>query len=64
MIRDSISKLSNFVRRLLRRKPEPLDPYAYVRAPLRRDPGGRGASVALEEPEEQRFLGIFGRRAE
>jgi hypothetical protein len=64
MIRDSISKLSSFVSRLLRHKPEPLDPYAYVRAPLRRGPGGRGASVALEEPEEQRFLGVFGRRAE
>jgi len=64
MIRDSISKLSSFVRRLLRREPEPLDPYAYVRAPLRRGPGGRGAAVALEEPDEQRFLGMFGRKAE
>jgi hypothetical protein len=61
MIRSSISKLSNFVRRLLRRKPEPLDPYAYVRAPLRRSPGGRGAAVAVEEPEEPGFLSMFGK---
>ncbi len=64
MIRTSIEKLSNFVRRLLRRKPEPLDPYAYVHAPLRRDPGGRGASVALEEPEEPGILGMLGRKTE
>ncbi len=64
MIRDSISKLGNFVRRLLRRKPEPLDPYAYVHAPLRRGPGGRGAAVALEEPEEPGMLGMFGRKTE
>lgn len=61
MIRSSISKLSNFVRRLLRRKPEPLDPYAYVRAPLRRGSGGRGTAVALEEPEEPGFLSMFGK---
>jgi hypothetical protein len=64
MIRASIEKLSNFVRRLLRRKPEPLDPYAYVHAPLRQGPGGRGAAVALEEPEEPGFLGMFGKKAE
>jgi hypothetical protein len=64
MIRISIEKLTNFVRRLLRRKAEPLDPYAYVHAPLRRDPGGRGAAVALEEPEEPGMLGMFGKKAE
>jgi len=64
MIRASISKLTNFVRRLLRRKPEPLDPYAYVRQPLRRGPGGRGAAVALEEPEEPGMLGMSGRNTE
>ena len=64
MIRASISKLTNFVRRLLRRKPEPLDPYAYVRQPLRRGPGGRGAAVALEEPEEPGMLGMSGGNAE
>jgi hypothetical protein len=64
MIRDSISKLSSFVRRLLRRKPEPLDPYAYVRAPLRRGPGGRSSAVALDEPNEPRSLGLFGRKTE
>jgi hypothetical protein len=61
MIRTSIEKLSNFLRRLLRRKPEPLDPYAYVHAPLRRGPGGRSSAVALEEPEEPGILGIFGK---
>jgi hypothetical protein len=64
MIRTSIEKLTNFVRRLLRRKPEPLDPYAYVHAPLRRGPGGRGAAVAVEEPEERGTLGMFGKKAE
>ncbi len=64
MIRASIEKLSNFVRRLLRRKPEPLDPYAYVHAPFRRGPAGRGAAVALEEPEEPGILGMFGKRGE
>ena len=47
MIRTSIEKLSTFIRRLLRRKPEPLDPYADVCAPLRRGPGGRSSAVAL-----------------
>lgn len=64
MIRTSIEKLSNFVRRLLRRKPEPLDPYAYIHAPLRRGPGGRSAAVALEEPEEPGILGMFGKKDE
>ena len=64
MIRDSITRLTNLVRRLLRRKPEPLDPYAYVRQPLRRGPGGRGAAVALEEPEEPGMLGIFAKKTE
>jgi len=64
MIRASIEKLSNFVRRFLRRKPEPLDPYAYVHAPLRRGPGGRGAAVAVEEPEEPGTPGLFGRKTE
>jgi hypothetical protein len=64
MIRDSINRLSNFVRRLLRRKPEPLDPYAYIHAPLRRGLGGRGAAVAVEEPEEPGMLGMIGNKAE
>ncbi|HLH08503.1 MAG TPA: hypothetical protein VKW78_14780 [Terriglobales bacterium] len=50
MIRVSISKLSSFVRRLLHRNPEPMDPYTSVRQPLKRGPAGRGAAVALEEP--------------
>lgn len=64
MIGASLNKLSNFVRRLLRRKPEPLDPYAYVSVPLRRGPGGRDAAVALEEPEEPGMLGMFGKKTE
>ena len=45
------------------RKPtEPQDPYAYVTANLKRGPGGRGAAVALEEPEPSLSLNMIGRR--
>jgi hypothetical protein len=44
------------------RKPiEPQDPHAYATANLKRGPGGRSAAVALDEPEAERRLGIFGR---
>jgi hypothetical protein len=54
--------LQQFMRRLLRRGPaEPQDPYARVRAPLRRGPSGRSAAVALEEPPEEKRVNAFGR---
>jgi len=46
------------------RKPaEPQDPHAYVTANLKRGPSGRGAAVALEEPQRTPALKVFGRRA-
>lgn len=38
------------LRRLLKRDPDLEDPYARVRVPLKKNPGGRSAAVALEEP--------------
>ena len=32
--------------------PEPADPYAGVRAPIKRGPRGRSGAVALLEPDE------------
>lgn len=50
-----------FLKRLLRRKPAPGDPYAYVMAPVRRGPKGRsGAAVA--EIEEDSFRSFPPRR--
>jgi GrpB-like predicted nucleotidyltransferase (UPF0157 family) len=40
------------LRRLLKRKPDEQDPYARVRVPVRKGPGGRSAAVALKEPNE------------
>ena len=37
------------------------DPFAGVRAPLKRGPGGRNSAVALEEPEPDQFVGAVGR---
>ena len=54
--------LRQLMRRLLRRDPaEPQDPYARVRVPLRRGPGGRSSAVALEEPPETKPIRAFGR---
>jgi GrpB-like predicted nucleotidyltransferase (UPF0157 family) len=39
------------VRRWLRRNPDLRDPYARVRVPVRKGPGGRHGAVALKEPE-------------
>jgi hypothetical protein len=39
------------VRALLDRRRPPEDPYAAVREPRRRNPGGRSSAIALEEPE-------------
>jgi hypothetical protein len=40
----------------------PRDPYSYVRRPLVQRPGGRNASVALEEPDEDPNLVLIGHR--
>jgi hypothetical protein len=40
------------LRQLLRRKPEPEDPYAYHMAPLRRPPSKGGAAAVAELDEE------------
>jgi hypothetical protein len=54
--------LQDLMRRLLRRGPaEPQDPYAHVRVPLRRGPGGRNSAVALEEPPESKAINALGR---
>lgn len=51
MASKSFEKALKAIRRWFRRKPDPQDPYARVRAPLKKGPGGRSAAVALEEPE-------------
>ena len=38
----------------------PDDPYASVREPLRRSPGGRSSAIALAEPEPSRRLRAVG----
>jgi hypothetical protein len=40
----------------------PRDPSSYVRHPLVQRPGGRNASVALEEPDEDPNLALIGHR--
>jgi hypothetical protein len=48
-----LQELRQLMRRLLRRGPaEPQDPYARVRVPVPRGPGGLSSAVALEEPPE------------
>ena len=39
----------------------PGDPYAHVRAPRRRGPGGRHSSVAVKEPEPDQLTNADGR---
>jgi hypothetical protein len=36
------------------------DPFAGVRAPLKRGPGGRNSGVALSEPEADQVVGAVG----
>ena len=56
-------ELINKLQKLLRRRSEPQDPFAYVTANLKRGPSGRSSAVALEEPAEpRRMLNLFGRR--
>jgi hypothetical protein len=40
------------LRRIFRRNPDGRDPYARVRVPLKKGPGGLHSSVALKEPSE------------
>jgi len=40
----------------------PEDPYADVREPRRRGPGGRSTSAAIAEPEERSFVRADARR--
>jgi hypothetical protein len=40
------------LRRFFRRHPDGYDPYARVRVPLKKGPGGLSSSVALKEPRE------------
>jgi hypothetical protein len=51
-VNDLLAALWRKVKSLWRRNPEPQDPYAGVRAPLKRSPQGRSSAVALAEPEE------------
>ena len=48
----SVAALVESIRRWFRSKPDPRDPYARVRVPVRKGPGGRSASVALKEPKD------------
>lgn len=51
-MRSLEQKLRNALRDLLRRRPDPPDdPYAAVRAPIRRGPPDKSAAVALDEPD-------------
>jgi hypothetical protein len=47
-------ELINKLQKLLRRRSEPQDPFAYVTANLERGPGGPSSAVALEESEPSR----------
>ena len=42
------------------RNDTPRDPYSYVRHPLVQRPGGRNASIAVEEPDEEPTLMLVG----
>jgi len=55
-IRRAIAALLNRLRPF---RP-PQDPYAAVREPRRRNPGGRTSAVALAEPEPQRRVRAVG----
>ena len=39
------------VRRWFKRNPDSRDPYARLRVPVRKGPGGRHDAVALKEPD-------------
>jgi hypothetical protein len=51
-MRKSFRKnLIEALRRWLKRHPDSHDPYARVRVPMRKGPGGRHGAVALKEPD-------------
>ena len=57
-----LQALRQLMRRLLRRGPaEPQDPHARVGVSVRRGPGGRSSTVALEEPPETKPINALGR---
>ena len=47
-----LSRLMQIIRRWFNRKPDPQEPYAGVRAPLRKGPNDRSSAIALAEPDE------------
>ena len=53
--------LARFFWRWRPRPGSPEDPYAGVRAPRTRGPGGRGAAVAVMEPEPDASVAAVGR---
>jgi hypothetical protein len=62
-VRDTLSVLWRKLKSLWRRDPEPQDPYAGVRVPLKHGPRGRSSAVALVEPEETRTVRARARTA-
>jgi hypothetical protein len=50
-VRSFRKDLIETVRRWWKRKPDLRDPYARVRVPMRKGPGGRHGAVALKEPD-------------
>ena len=61
-MRDALSAIWKKLRSLWRANPEPQDPYAGVRAPLKRGPQGRSSAVALAEPEESKSIRAQAKR--
>jgi hypothetical protein len=55
-------RLGQILQKLLRRDPEPQDPYAYVGVPLRKGPSGRSSAIALTEPDEPSRTLLFGKK--
>jgi len=57
-------RLKQLAARLMGRLPPlsgpPADPYAYVREPRTRGPGGRHSAVAVMEPEPDQFINADG----
>ena len=59
---DLMSRLWRKLKALWHRDPEPQDPYAGVRVPLKRGPHGRSSAVALAEPEDSGSVRAQARR--